>query len=76
MLSTAYIAHYNAPAFYNELEHPTMEKFNKVVGSAFGTSILFFISIAKMILRTPQQTTQGVTTSTCQCRSVHRRRPR
>jgi amino acid permease len=45
MLSTAYIAHYNAPAFYNELEHPTMEKFNKVVGSAFGTSILFFIFV-------------------------------
>lgn len=42
MLSTSYIAHYNAPKFYTELQEPSMPKFNKVVGSAFGTSILFF----------------------------------
>lgn len=45
MLSTSYIAHYNAPKFYAELKNPSMKRFNQVVGGAFGTSILFFIFI-------------------------------
>lgn len=43
MLSTSYIAHYNAPKFYNELKNPTMARFNTVVYGAFGSAILFFI---------------------------------
>lgn len=42
MLSTAYMAHFNAPKFYNELENNTIERFNKLVSTSFGISILFF----------------------------------
>jgi len=45
MLSTSYIAHYNAPKFYSELQNPSIPRFNQVVGSAFGGSILFFIFV-------------------------------
>jgi len=43
MLSTSYIAHYNAPRFYNELKDTSMPRFNKVVTLAFGASIATFI---------------------------------
>lgn len=42
MLSTSYVAHYNAPKFYNELQNPTMPRFNQVVGGAFGAAISVF----------------------------------
>lgn len=31
MLSTSFVAHYNAPAFYNELKDASMERFNTVI---------------------------------------------
>jgi len=43
MLSTSFIAHYNAPAFYNELKDTSMPRFNKVVTYAFFASIATFI---------------------------------
>ena len=45
MLSTAYIAHYNAPSFYAELQNPSMPRFNKVVNTAFGFSILTYLLV-------------------------------
>jgi amino acid permease len=48
MLSTAYMAHFNAPKFYLELENNTMARWNTVVATSFGISILFFIGIAAM----------------------------
>lgn len=45
MLSTSYIAHFNAPKFFQELQNPTMARFNTVVGGAFGAAIAFFIFI-------------------------------
>mmetsp|Transcript_18752 Transcript_18752/g.18071 ORF Transcript_18752/g.18071 Transcript_18752/m.18071 type:complete len:491 (+) Transcript_18752:73-1545(+) len=42
MLSTSYIAHYNAPSFYKELKNTSMPRFNKVVGLAFAASIATF----------------------------------
>jgi len=42
MLSTSYIAHYNAPQFYAELKDATIPRFNRVVGGAFLSSIAFF----------------------------------
>jgi amino acid permease len=45
MLSTAYIAHYNAPQFYNELYNNSMLRFNTLVGTSFGLAIGFFIFI-------------------------------
>jgi sodium-coupled neutral amino acid transporter 11 len=43
MLSTSFIAHYNAPAFYNELKDTSMPRFNKVVSYAFVASIITFV---------------------------------
>ena len=45
MLSTAFIAHYNAPSFYSELKDTSMPRFNAVVGGAFGFSILIYIAM-------------------------------
>ena len=44
MLSTAFMAHFNAPKFYNELENNTMARFNTLVGTSFAISIAFFCS--------------------------------
>lgn len=46
MLSTAYMAHFNAPKFYIELENNTIERFNTVVTSSFGISIAIFCAVA------------------------------
>lgn len=46
MLSTAYMSHFNAPKFYNELENNTVSRFNKLVGSSFAISILTFIAMS------------------------------
>jgi len=43
MLSTAYMSHFNAPKFYNELKDNTIERFNILVGSSFAISIATFI---------------------------------
>mmetsp|Transcript_9618 Transcript_9618/g.16794 ORF Transcript_9618/g.16794 Transcript_9618/m.16794 type:complete len:505 (-) Transcript_9618:132-1646(-) len=42
MLSTAYMAHFNAPKFFIELKDNTIKRFNTVVGTSFGISIAFF----------------------------------
>lgn len=48
MLSTAFMAHFNAPKFYLELQDNTIERWNTVVGTSYGISILFFVGIAVM----------------------------
>eukprot|EP00985_Skeletonema_marinoi_P006479 scaffold2801_cov178-Skeletonema_marinoi.AAC.7 len=48
MLSTAYMAHFNAPKFYLELENNTIARWNTCVATSFSISILFFIGIAAM----------------------------
>ena len=40
MLSTAYMAHFNAPKFYLELKNNTMARYHSVVSWSFGISIL------------------------------------
>lgn len=40
MLSTAYMAHFNAPKFYQELQNNTLPRFHTVVASSFGISIV------------------------------------
>ena len=42
MLGTSYIAHFNAPKFYSELENPTIFRYNIVVVSAFMIAMCFF----------------------------------
>jgi amino acid permease len=48
MLSTAYIAHFNAPKFYAELKNNTMKRFNTVVISSFGIAIAIYASVSAM----------------------------
>jgi amino acid permease len=40
MLSTAYMAHYNAPKFYWELKNTSVERYNKVVTLSFTGAVL------------------------------------
>ena len=48
MLSTAYMAHFNAPKFYKELKNNTIPRYNTVVGTSFALSIAIFISLTAM----------------------------
>jgi amino acid permease len=48
LLSTAYSAHYNAPKFYVELKNNTLRRYNAVVASSFGISVLLFASIGSL----------------------------
>ncbi|KAG7355537.1 transmembrane amino acid transporter [Nitzschia inconspicua] len=48
MLSTAYMAHFNAPKFYLELRNNTLPRFNAVVGWSFGISI-FLMGFITMV---------------------------
>ena len=48
MLSTAYMAHFNAPKFYTELKNNTLERFNKVVSTSFGISVALFAAITSV----------------------------
>ena len=46
MLSSAYMAHFNAPKFYNDLIDRNIPKFNIVVNTSFGISIALFCIMA------------------------------
>ncbi|KAL3929827.1 MAG: hypothetical protein SGBAC_012038 [Bacillariaceae sp.] len=48
MLSTAFMAHFNAPKFYRELNNNTLQRFNKVVSLSFGISILLMSGITML----------------------------
>jgi len=48
MLSTAFMAHFNAPKFYVELKNNTIERYNKVVGLSFAISIALFSAITAL----------------------------
>jgi sodium-coupled neutral amino acid transporter 11 len=43
MLSTSYIAHYNAPKFYSELQDTSMPRFNKVIAYSFLAAVTAFV---------------------------------
>jgi len=40
------MSHFNAPKFYNELKDNTVKRFNLLVGSSFGISIIAYIIMA------------------------------
>lgn len=48
MLSTAYIAHFNAPKFFRELKNNTVQRFNIVTASSFGISIFIYAAVSAM----------------------------
>mmetsp|Transcript_40319 Transcript_40319/g.59256 ORF Transcript_40319/g.59256 Transcript_40319/m.59256 type:complete len:488 (+) Transcript_40319:83-1546(+) len=60
MLSTAYIAHFNAPKFYKELKNNTMKRFNKVVTSSFGISTALFAVVSAFGFLTFGSTCDGL----------------
>ena len=60
MLSTAYMAHFNAPKFYTELKNNTIERFNKVVSVSFFISILLFATITSVGYLTFGAATDGL----------------
>lgn len=60
MLSTAYIAHFNAPKFYRELKNNTLSRFNIVVATSFGISILFYAAVTAMGFLTFGSATAGM----------------
>jgi amino acid permease len=43
MLSTAYVCHYNAPKFYNELKERNLSTYSLVIRTAFTFSMLVYI---------------------------------
>lgn len=46
MLSTAFMAHYNAPKFYLELKNNTLKRYSTVVVTSFLISLLMFAAVA------------------------------
>jgi len=48
MLSTAYMAHFNAPKFYTELKDRTIPRYATVVATSFAVSIALFAGIASL----------------------------
>ena len=48
MLSTAFMAHFNAPKFYRELKENTLQRYNSVVSLSFGISILLMSGITML----------------------------
>jgi len=60
MLSTAYMAHFNAAKFFIELKDNTIERFNTVVSTSFGISVAIFAAIASMGFLTFGGATSGL----------------
>jgi sodium-coupled neutral amino acid transporter 11 len=45
MISTAYVAHYNAPKFWVELKNKTASRYNSVVAMAFGFAFAMYMTV-------------------------------
>jgi amino acid permease len=60
MLSTAYMAHFNAPKFYQELENNTLPRFHTVVASSFGISIVLMAFMTAIGFLTFGQAASGL----------------
>eukprot|EP00930_Biecheleria_cincta_P046507 TRINITY_DN3207_c0_g1_i1.p1 TRINITY_DN3207_c0_g1~~TRINITY_DN3207_c0_g1_i1.p1 ORF type:complete len:604 (-),score=94.97 TRINITY_DN3207_c0_g1_i1:426-2237(-) len=59
-LATAFIAHYNAPKFYSQLEDATPEKFTKVVMGAFGFAMVIYFWIMSVGYLTFGKASEGL----------------
>ena len=60
MLSTAYVVHFNAPKFYNELKNNTIPRFNTMVTASFGISIFLTVVVAVAGFLTFGQSSSGL----------------
>ena len=45
MLSTAFVAHYNAPKFWAELKNKTEQRYHTVIASSFGFAAAMYLSV-------------------------------
>lgn len=43
LFSSAFMAHYNSPKFYSQLQNPSLPRFATLVGGAFGLALVVFI---------------------------------
>lgn len=59
LLSTAFIAHYNAPRFYEQLKDRSVPRFDAVVTASFAVSILFFMGFMLVGYLTFGKNSQG-----------------
>ena len=60
MLSTASMAHYNAPKFYVELRNRTLPRYYKVVGASSAISVLLFCAVTTVGFLTFGQSCSGL----------------
>lgn len=60
MLSTAFMAHYNAPKFYHELRNKTLPRYYTVVSTSFGISMLIFVAVASLGFLTFGESAKGL----------------
>ena len=59
MLSTAYLAHYNAPKYHAELRNPTNRRFNVMTGASFALSVMIFTAVTGLGFATFGGASQG-----------------
>jgi amino acid permease len=60
MISTAFMAHYNAPKFYFELRNHTLPRYYTVVSTSFGIAICLFVAVAALGFLTFGQASKGL----------------
>ena len=59
MLATAYVAHYNSPRFYIELQNNTVSRFNSVVAISYVSSALIYVVLATVGFLTFGESSSG-----------------
>ena len=59
MLSTAYLAHYNAPKYHSELRDNTVRRFNVMTGCSFAISVAMFAGVTSLGFLTFGKASQG-----------------
>jgi amino acid permease len=60
MISTAFMAHYNAPKFYFELRNPTLPRYYTVVSTSFCIAISILVAVATLGFLTFGQAAKGL----------------
>ena len=58
-LATAYVAHYNAPRFFNELQDSSVERFQKVTYASYAVAAVLFVVVGCCGFLTFGQASQG-----------------
>ena len=75
MLSTAFIAHYNAPRFYSSLRKRSSTRFSLVTSAAFLLSCGFFVAVMIIGFFTFGDNCQGFILNNCTTTETHKSSP-